>query len=98
VIGGALPAALAAAWLTSVWDQNAGITSVLPAAAIVEEVAGRWLDESLALPPAASFAFVTGCQIAHVSIRAMRISVSNWQTNANDLARVVASVSRCVSS
>jgi glutamate/tyrosine decarboxylase-like PLP-dependent enzyme len=67
VIGGALPAALAADWLTSAWDQNAHNFATAPAAAIVEEVAGAWLKEILALPAAASFAFVTGCQMAHVT-------------------------------
>ncbi|HEV3199039.1 MAG TPA: pyridoxal-dependent decarboxylase [Bryobacteraceae bacterium] len=67
VVGGVLPAALAADWLTSAWDQNAGIHVSGPAAALVEEVAGRWLKEILGLPPGASFAFVTGCQMAHVT-------------------------------
>ena len=60
VIGGALPAALAADWLTSAWDQNAGLVVGGPAAAVVEEVAGRWLLDLLGLPAGASFAFVTG--------------------------------------
>jgi glutamate/tyrosine decarboxylase-like PLP-dependent enzyme len=67
VIGGSLPAALAADWLTSAWDQNAGMYATSPAAAVVEEVAGAWLKDLLHLPPAASFAFVTGCQMAHVT-------------------------------
>jgi len=67
VIGGSVPAALAADWLTSAWDQNAGMYTVAPAAAVVEEVCGRWLLELLGLPPAASFALVTGCQMAHVT-------------------------------
>ncbi len=67
VVGGALPAALAADWLTSAWDQNAGIHVAGPAAAIVEDVAGAWLKDILGLPPGASFAFVTGCQMAHVT-------------------------------
>jgi glutamate/tyrosine decarboxylase-like PLP-dependent enzyme len=67
VIGGALPAALAADWLTSAWDQNAGLAVPTPGAAIVEEVAGSWLKELLGIPPQASFALVTGCQMAHAT-------------------------------
>jgi len=65
VIGGSLPAALAADWLTSTWDQNAALYSCGPAAAVVEEVAGSWLKELIGLPADASFAFVTGTQMAH---------------------------------
>jgi glutamate/tyrosine decarboxylase-like PLP-dependent enzyme len=65
VIGGAVPASLAADWLTSTWDQNAGIYVCSPAASVVEEVAGAWLIELLGLPAEASFGFVTGGQTAH---------------------------------
>jgi glutamate/tyrosine decarboxylase-like PLP-dependent enzyme len=67
VIGGSLPAALAADWLTSAWDQNAGLYACGPAAAVVEEVAGAWLKDLFGLPKGASFALVTGCQMAHVT-------------------------------
>jgi glutamate/tyrosine decarboxylase-like PLP-dependent enzyme len=67
VIGGSLPAALAADWLTSAWDQNAAQYAAGPAAAIVEEVAGAWLKEIFGLPASAGFALVTGCQMAHVT-------------------------------
>jgi glutamate/tyrosine decarboxylase-like PLP-dependent enzyme len=67
VVGGALPAALAADWLTSVWDQNAGLFASGPAAALVEEVSGGWLKDLLNIPEAATFAFVTGCQMAHAT-------------------------------
>src|SRR6266852_2637676 len=67
VIGGALPAAVAADWLTSVWQQNSALYACSPAAAVVEEVAGQWLKEILGLPAHASFALVTGCQMAHVT-------------------------------
>jgi glutamate/tyrosine decarboxylase-like PLP-dependent enzyme len=67
VIGGGLPAAIAADWLTSVWDQNAGIYTAAPAAAVAEEVAGAWLRELFELPSEASFAFTTGTQMAHVT-------------------------------
>ncbi len=67
VIGGALPASLAADWLTSTWDQNAGLVVGGPSAAVAEEVAGAWLLDLLGLPAGASFALVTGCQMAHVT-------------------------------
>jgi len=67
VIGSALPAALSADWLTSCWDQNAALYACSPAAAVVEEVAGKWLKDLLGLPPEASFAFVSGCQMAHTT-------------------------------
>jgi glutamate/tyrosine decarboxylase-like PLP-dependent enzyme len=67
VIGGAMPAAVAADWLTSVWDQNAGLYVGGPSAAVVEEVCRGWLAELLGLPPDVSVAYVTGCQMAHVT-------------------------------
>jgi glutamate/tyrosine decarboxylase-like PLP-dependent enzyme len=90
VIGGALPASLAADWLTSVWDQNAGLVVGGPSAAVVEEVAGAWLKDLLGLPAAASFAFVTGCQLAHVTcLAAARHAVlerTGWDVEQNGLA------------
>src|SRR5438876_12417650 len=67
VIGGSVPAALAADWLVSAWDQNAGLYVAGPSASVVEEVAGAWLKQLLGIPDGASFAFVTGCQMAHVT-------------------------------
>ena len=65
VTGGTLPAALAADWLTSVWDQNAGLYVESPAASVVEDVVAGWLLELLGLPPTASVGFVTGGQMAN---------------------------------
>ncbi len=67
VIGGGLPAALAADWLTSVWDQNAGLTSMSPAAAAAEVVAGEWLLDLFGLPRRSSVGFVTGGMMANFS-------------------------------
>src|SRR6476661_2393244 len=65
VIGGALPAALGADWLTSVWDQNTGLRAVTPAASAVEEVAGRWILDLLGLPGESAVGFVTGATMAN---------------------------------
>ena len=67
VIGGTLPVAIAADWLTSTWDQNAASNLTAPAEAVVEDVCGAWIKELLGLPQAASFAFVTVCQMAHTT-------------------------------
>jgi len=67
VVGGTLPAALAADWLTSAWDQNAGLYVLAPSASVAEEVAAGWMRELLGLPAAASVGFVTGCQQANFS-------------------------------
>ena len=89
VIGGTLPSALAADWLTSTWDQNAGMYTTAPAAAIVEEVAGAWLLDLLELPRDASFALVTGCQMAHVTaLAAARSGVlrdAGWDVETDGL-------------
>ena len=65
VIGGSLPAALGADWLTSAWDQNVGLRSLTPAGAAVEEVAGRWLLDLLGLPAGSAVGFVTGATMAN---------------------------------
>ena len=80
VIGGALPAAMAADMVAIGWDQNAAGFMVSPGAAVTEEVAGGWLAELLGLPATASFGLTTGCQMAHVTClaaAAMRCS-SAW--------------------
>jgi glutamate/tyrosine decarboxylase-like PLP-dependent enzyme len=89
VIGGATHAALAADWLTSAWDQNAGLYVCSPSAAVVEEIAGAWVAELLGLPAGVSFAFVTGCQMAHVTaLAAARYRVLarlGWDVNEQGL-------------
>ena len=103
VMGGALPVALAADWLTSTWDQNAAVYAASPAEALIEEVTGGWLKELLGLPPHASFAFVTGCQMAHTTALAAArhrlLCDRNWNVETRGLAgappmRVLASENR----
>src|SRR5262245_45929993 len=64
VIGGSVPAALAADWLTSTWDQNTGLYVLSPAAAVAEEVAAGWLVELFGLPEGSSVGFTTGATMA----------------------------------
>jgi glutamate/tyrosine decarboxylase-like PLP-dependent enzyme len=90
VIGGGLPAALAADWLTSAWDQNAGLYAAGPSASIVEQVTRDWLLELLGLPGEASIGFVTGTQVAHVTgLAAARWHVlddAGWDVGREGLA------------
>ena len=90
VIGGSLPAALAADWLTSTWDQNAALFACSPAEAVLEEACGAWLKDLLGLPPDASFALTTGCQMAHSTcLAAARHAVlarAGWDVEQDGLA------------
>ena len=88
VIGGGLPSAIAADWLTAVWDQNAGSADGTPAAAAIEHVVLRWVAELLELP-AASGALVTGAQMAtFVGLAAGRAEVlraAGWNIDLDGL-------------
>ncbi|MDB4912458.1 MAG: Pyridoxal-dependent decarboxylase [Gemmatimonadetes bacterium] len=67
VIGGALPATVAASWLATAWDQNSGLYNSTPGTAVLEDVALRWLVDVLGLPAGTSGGFVTGTTVAHVT-------------------------------
>jgi len=90
VMGAGLPAALASDWLTATWDQNAGLYACSPAAAVVEEAAGSWLKELLGVPAGASFALVTGCQMAHTTCLAAArhelLARRGWDVGVQGLA------------
>jgi glutamate/tyrosine decarboxylase-like PLP-dependent enzyme len=89
VKGGALPASLATDMMCSAWDQNAVLAATSPAAAILEEVAGQFLLEALRLPADSSYAFVTGCQMAHTTALAAArhavLSRKGWDVEAKGL-------------
>src|SRR6185437_15843256 len=65
VVGGSVPAAVAADWLTSTWDQNAGLYALSPASAVVEEAVERWLIELFGLPAGTSVGLTTGATMAN---------------------------------
>ncbi len=89
VIGGSLPVALAADWLTSAWDQNAGIYATSPAASVIEEISRQWLLELFDLPRTAGVGFVTGGQMANfTALAAARHGVlrrAGWNVEENGL-------------
>ena len=89
VTGSALPAAVAADWLTSAWDQNAFSAVSSPAAAGAEAVATRWLKDVLGLPAGASAGLTTGAQMANVTaLAAARHAVlarAGWDVYARGL-------------
>jgi len=89
VVGGALPAALAADWLTATWDQNAVLHVLSPVAAVIEEVTAAWLRDLLGLPLSVSTGFVTGGQMANVAaLAAARHQVlarTGWDVEASGL-------------
>ena len=103
VIGGGAPAAMAADWLTTVWDQNAGIYACGPAASVVEDVVAGWLKEIFDLPAETSVGFVTGTQMGHMTcLAAARHAVlrnRGWDVERKGLAgappiRVLANAER----
>lgn len=90
VIGGTLPAGLAADWLVAAWDQNTGLRFATPAAAAAEEAAGRWIVDLLGLPAGSDVGFTTGASMANfAALAAARWRVlerAGWDVNAEGLA------------
>lgn len=90
VIGGTLPAALAADWLVSTWDQNNGMRTATPTTAAVEEIASQWLLEVLGLPATAEVGFPTGGMMANfMGLNAARHKVLTdigWDVNSQGLS------------
>lgn len=89
VIGGTLPAALAANWLATAWDQNTGLDAVTPATSRIERVALRWLLELLDLPRDSAGAFVTGATVANLTALAAArhrvLAQAGWSVESDGL-------------
>jgi glutamate/tyrosine decarboxylase-like PLP-dependent enzyme len=89
VIGGTLPAALAANWLAGSWDQNAAFFAPTPGVARLEQLALRWLLELFELPAETAAAFVTGATVANfTALAAARHAVLarvGWNVEADGL-------------
>jgi glutamate/tyrosine decarboxylase-like PLP-dependent enzyme len=89
VVGGALPAALAADWLVSAWDQCAAFHALSPAGAAIEEIAAGWLLDLLGLPTTGSVGFVTGGQAANTTClaaaRHATLAAAGWDVERDGL-------------
>jgi glutamate/tyrosine decarboxylase-like PLP-dependent enzyme len=103
VMGGTLPAAMAADWLVTAWDQNTGLRFATPATAAIEHAAGKWLLELLGLPEGCDVGFATGASMANfTALTAARwrlLADAGWDVNADGLRgapplRVIAGAER----
>ncbi|HUX12794.1 MAG TPA: pyridoxal-dependent decarboxylase [Spirochaetia bacterium] len=89
VIGGSLPAALAANWIAGAWDQNTAYFSPTPTTALLEQVALRWLLDLFRFPKNAAGSFVTGATMANFSALAAArhavLAAAGWDVEADGL-------------
>ncbi len=89
VIGGSLPASLAANWLSTTWDQNVCLHEVTPLSAVLEQVAADWLLNLLDLPDNCASAFVTGATVANftalAAARHALLKRAGWNVEADGL-------------
>jgi glutamate/tyrosine decarboxylase-like PLP-dependent enzyme len=85
VIGGALPAAMAAGWLAGAWDQNAAMRAMSPVAAELEEVVIAWICEALHLPANCAGGLVTSATMANftalAAARYALLAKAGWNVN-----------------
>jgi glutamate/tyrosine decarboxylase-like PLP-dependent enzyme len=89
VMGGSLPATVAAGWLASAWDQNMYVSVMSPAGAKLEELALRWLVDALGLPSGTGAGFVTGATMANftclAAARHALLMNQGWDVGARGL-------------
>ncbi|MGA2084057.1 MAG: pyridoxal-dependent decarboxylase [Terracidiphilus sp.] len=89
VNGGCLPAALAASWLVSTWDQNAAFFVQSPTAIVLEEIALEWVRQLLDLPEGTGGAVVTGATMANftalAAARHALLARAGWDAEGDGL-------------
>ena len=89
VIGGTLPAVMAANWLAGAWDQNACLRVMSPVAAELEDVALGWVSDALALPSDCDGGFVTCATAANFSglaaARSALLAREGWNVEEDGL-------------
>jgi glutamate/tyrosine decarboxylase-like PLP-dependent enzyme len=89
VIGGTLPASLAANWLAGAWDQNACMQVMSPVTTKLEEIVQAWILELLGLSASCGTGFVTCTTMANFSgLAAARSAIlqrSDWNAEEDGL-------------
>ena len=89
VIGGSLPVTVAASWLASAWDQNAGLVVTSPINARLEEVALDWVKGLFHLPADSAGGFVTSATAANfcalAAARHALLERAGWDVEAQGL-------------
>ncbi len=89
VNGGCVPAAMAAAWLVSAWDQNAAFRVQSPVAIALEETALEWVRQLLGLPEGCGGAVVTGATMANfaalAAARHALLERAGWDVESDGL-------------
>ena len=89
VIGGSLPATVAANWLVTAWDQNSALYNVTPGTAYLEQIALRWLLDLFGLPAKCGGGFVTGATVANfcalAAARHVVLERAGWNVEADGL-------------
>jgi glutamate/tyrosine decarboxylase-like PLP-dependent enzyme len=89
VIGGSLPAALAANWLAGAWDQNSAMQVMSPVAAKLEEIVLSWMVDLFDLPSTSGAGFVTGTTMANftglAAARTALLKQAGWNVEEDGL-------------
>jgi glutamate/tyrosine decarboxylase-like PLP-dependent enzyme len=89
VIGASLPVAVAANYLATAWDQNAGLVVTAPINAALEKISLRWLKQIFGLPAQTGGGFVTCATAANFSALAAArhalLSRLGWNVEAQGL-------------
>jgi glutamate/tyrosine decarboxylase-like PLP-dependent enzyme len=89
VIGGSLPVTVAANWLATAWDQNAGLVVTSPPNATLENVALRWVKDIFHLPAQSAGGFVTCATTANftalAAARHALMARAGWDVEAQGL-------------